>query len=158
MLLVRYNSKCLSWILILLTLGIFLLTSGCYQTANSSKSNAHSASKLGPGMGYPEPQPGMLLPEVVAMKGEPELKKEAVYRGRPVWIYLYRNPLPDSIRTDITGSSVDYVYNPYEQRTDEIEVPVIESIRLRRYLITQVVFYEGEVIAVDFSQQTERDY
>ena len=92
------------------------------------------------------------------MKGEPELKKEAVYRGRPVRIYLYRNPLPDSIRTDITGSSVDYVYNPYEQRTDEIEVPVIESIRLRRYLITQVVFYEGEVIAVDFSQQTERDY
>lgn len=155
---IRLTAGLAAWIPAILCLFLLLLTSGCLQTTSSSKSNTHAKSKEGPGMGYPEPQPGMLLPEVLAMKGEPEMKREAVYRGRPVTVYLYRDPLPGSIRTDITGSEVDYVYDPNTQRAVEVEVPRVESIRIRRFLITQVVFHQEEVVAVDYSHQAERDY
>lgn len=131
---------------------------GCRQGPSENPPQVSSPTLTAVGMGYPEPEPGMQRQEVIAMKGIPVKKKEAVFREKPVTVFLYRDPLPDSIRTDITGSTVDYVYDPHTQQPVEIEAPLVESVRVRRYLITQVVFQEGEVIAVDYSQQSERDY
>lgn len=131
---------------------------GCRQGPSENPPQVSSPTLTAVGMGYPEPEPGMQRKEVIAMKGQPVKQKETTFRDKPVTVFLYRDPLPDSIQTDITGSTVDYVYNPHEQRAEEIEVPLVESVRIRRYLITQVIFHEGEVLLVNYSQQSERDY